>query len=196
MCQRAVAAGVLACESCEIAAETAASTEELGRRRALGLLDHVVDRGRKIVDAGAWHDDGIATTMCFLGDAKKFTAIVFAELYVEVLAFYLQLPCLNKIIHVCKKPRSLGRSPGKREADFLADPMSCEYLVSGRFSRGLAPPAALLGRLVRNREIDLLFECVYAGDEDLNLVPDFVAAICPAADKTTLRRIEPVKIVG
>jgi hypothetical protein len=38
---------------------------------------------------------------------------------VEMLPFDLQLPCLNKIIHVCKKPRSLGRSPGKREADFL-----------------------------------------------------------------------------
>jgi len=38
---------------------------------------------------------------------------------VKMLTLDLQLPRFDEIIHVCKKPRSLGRSASKREAVFL-----------------------------------------------------------------------------
>jgi hypothetical protein len=88
-------------------------------RRALGLLDYFVDCRGKLIHARARDDNGITATVRFLSDAKEFAAVIFAEFHVEMLALYLQLPCLDEIIHVCKKPRSLGRSASKREAVFL-----------------------------------------------------------------------------
>jgi hypothetical protein len=88
-------------------------------RRALGLLDYFVDRGSKLIHACARDDDGITATVCFLSDAKEFAAVILAEFYVKMLTLDLQFPRLDEIVHVCKKPRSLGRSASKREAVFL-----------------------------------------------------------------------------
>jgi hypothetical protein len=85
------------------------------------VIDHVVDRGRKFFHARARDNDGIAAAMCFLGNPEELAALIFAQFHVEMLAFDLQLPRLNQIIHVCKKRRSLGRFSSKREVDFLAE---------------------------------------------------------------------------
>src|SRR5205807_4999881 len=101
-----------------------ASGEHLHRRGALGVLDHVIDRCGKSIDARARDDDGVAAAVGFLGNAQEFAPVVLTELDVKILAFDLQLPGLDEIIHFCKKPRSLGRSAWKREADFLAEKVS------------------------------------------------------------------------
>jgi len=90
-------------------------------RRALRLLDYIIDCRGKLIHARTWDDDGITATVRFLGDAEEFAAVVLTEFYVKMLSLYLQLPCLDEIIHVCKKPRSLGRSASKREAVFLTE---------------------------------------------------------------------------
>ena len=103
----------------------------LRRRGSFGVVDHFVDRRGEIIDAGARHNDCIAAAMRFLSYAKELAPIVLAELNVETLSFDLQFPYLNEIIHVCKKPRSLGRLPNKRKADFLiGKPPSWRGLVN------------------------------------------------------------------
>jgi len=83
-----------------------------------GVLDYFVNRSRKFVHARARDDDRVTTTVRFLGDAQEFSPVVLAEFHMEMLALDLQVPRLNEIVHVCKKPRSLGRSVSKREAVF------------------------------------------------------------------------------
>jgi hypothetical protein len=45
--------------------------------------------------------------MSFFGDAQEFPALVFSELYVEMLAFYLQFSRLDDVIHFPLKPPTL-----------------------------------------------------------------------------------------
>src|SRR5579864_459 len=75
----------------------------LGRLNSLRMLNHVIDRCRKIINSRAGHDDCVAATMRFLRNTKEFAAIVFAELDVEMLAFDLQLPGLYEVIHSYEK---------------------------------------------------------------------------------------------
>jgi len=93
--------------------------EKLSRRAPLGVINHFIDRRGEIINPSTRDDDGIPPSVRFFGDAEKLAAIVLAELDVEIFPFDLQLPRLNEIIHVCKKPRSLGRLTPKRKADFL-----------------------------------------------------------------------------
>src|SRR5438270_4331386 len=92
----------------------------LRRRRPFSVIDHVIDRVRKFLHARARDDDGVTTSVRFLGDAKEPAAVVLAEFHVEALSFDLHLPRLDEIIHVPKKPRSLGRFAAKREAVFFS----------------------------------------------------------------------------
>ncbi len=45
--------------------------------------------------------------MSFFGDAQEFPALVFSELHVEMLAFYLQFSRLDDVIHFPLKPQTL-----------------------------------------------------------------------------------------
>ena len=74
----------------------------LSRRGSLCVIDHVIDRRRELLHAGAGDYDGVASAMSFLGNAEEFAAIVLAEFHVEVLAFDLQLPGLYEVIHFGK----------------------------------------------------------------------------------------------
>src|SRR4029077_11715730 len=71
----------------------------LRRRRPFGVLDHVINSGREILNARARYDDCVPAAVGFLGDPEEFNAIVFAEFNVEMLPFDLQLPRLDEIIH-------------------------------------------------------------------------------------------------
>ena len=77
--------------------------QNLRWRDPLSLLDHVVDRRGKIIDARAGHDDRVTAAVRFLRDAEKFAAVIFAELHVEMLTFDLQLPSLYEVIHCYEK---------------------------------------------------------------------------------------------
>ena len=72
------------------------------RRRVLGVLDYFVYRGGKLIHPRARDDDRVAATVCFLGDAKEFAAVVLTKFDVKMLTLDLQLPRFDKIIHVCK----------------------------------------------------------------------------------------------
>jgi hypothetical protein len=140
--------------------------------RAFGVLDHFVDCSREFIYAGTRDDNRIATTVRFLGDPEEFPTIVFAEFHVEMLAFDLQVPGLDEIIHVCKKPRSLGRSAAKREAVFLSKKRVCNGFVENRFYGGLTPSRTLFRALLSDGEVDLAFKGVDSRDEHANLAPD------------------------
>jgi hypothetical protein len=66
---------------------------------AVVVCQNFSDRRRKIINAGTRHDDAIAASMSFLSDAQESPAIVFAELYVEMLALDLQFFRLDDVIH-------------------------------------------------------------------------------------------------
>jgi hypothetical protein len=91
----------------------------LRRRAARSVIDHVIDCRREILHARARDDDRIAASVGFLGNPKKFPAVVLPEFDVKMLPLDLQLPGLYEVIHFLgKKRRSLGRLTSKREADF------------------------------------------------------------------------------
>src|SRR5206468_10918164 len=54
---------------------------------------------RKVIDAGTRHNDAVAAAMSFFGDAQESPALIFSELNVEMLAFYLQFSRLDDVIH-------------------------------------------------------------------------------------------------
>ena len=54
---------------------------------------------RKVIDAGTRHDDAVAATMSFFGDAQESPALVFSELHVKMLTLYLQFSRLDDVIH-------------------------------------------------------------------------------------------------
>ena len=62
---------------------------------------------RKVIDAGTRHDDAVAAAMSFFGDAQESPALIFSELHVEMLAFYLQFSRLDDVIHFPLKPPTL-----------------------------------------------------------------------------------------
>src|ERR1700730_5581798 len=144
----------------------------LSRRGALGMLDYVIDCRRKLIHARARDDDGVSTAVGFLGDAKEFSPVILTEFHVKMLTLDLQLPRLDKIIHVCKKPRSLGRLASKREAVFLSKKRVRNDFIDNRFRDGLTPSRALFRALIGDGEVDLAFKRVDSRDEYTNLVPD------------------------
>jgi hypothetical protein len=62
---------------------------------------------RKVIDAGTRHDDAVAATVSFFGDAQESPALVFSELHVKMLAFYLQFSRLDDVIHFPLKAPTL-----------------------------------------------------------------------------------------
>ena len=58
----------------------------------LGVLDYFVYRGGKLIHPRARDDDRVAATVCFLGDAKEFAAVVLTKFDVKMLTLDLQLP--------------------------------------------------------------------------------------------------------
>jgi hypothetical protein len=77
------------------------------RRRVFRPREHLSDGGGKVVDTGARDNDGIAAPVSFFGDAQEFSAIVLAELDVEMLAFDLKLFRLDNMVHL-RRPECNG----------------------------------------------------------------------------------------
>jgi hypothetical protein len=68
--------------------------------RAFCVFDDLADGGSEVVHSGAGHYYGIAPTMCFFGNAQKFSPVVLAKLNVKMLALDLKLPGFDDVIHV------------------------------------------------------------------------------------------------
>ena len=67
--------------------------------RAFVVRQNFSNCRRKVIDAGARHDDAIATAMSFFSDAQESPALIFSELHVEMLALNLQFSRLDDVIH-------------------------------------------------------------------------------------------------
>src|SRR6266567_2200389 len=78
--------------------------------RAVVIHQNFSDRRRKVVHAGAGHDDAVPASMSFFGDAQESPAVVFAELDVEMLALDLQFSRLDDVIHFSLRPPTLPQS--------------------------------------------------------------------------------------
>jgi hypothetical protein len=96
-----------------LAAGTAASTERESAVQRLSWRGFAVGKNfgndrRKIINAGARHDDAVPAPMSFLNDTQEFTAVVLPELDVEVLALNLQFSRLDDVVHFALRPPSLG----------------------------------------------------------------------------------------
>lgn len=64
---------------------------------------HFTDRRGEVAHAGARNNDRVPAAMRFLGDAKEFSAIVFAKLDVKTLSFDLKLLCFDNAVHFRKR---------------------------------------------------------------------------------------------
>jgi hypothetical protein len=108
--------------------------------------ENLSNRRRKLIDAGARHDDAVAATVSFLGDAQESPAVVLTEFHVEMLALDLQLSRLNDVIHFYLRPPTLPYPVWAMEAKSVA---------FGNFSRrGLFgwrdPPTSGMSRMSRH----------------------------------------------
>jgi hypothetical protein len=101
------------CGKESLAAGTAAATERESAVQRLSWRGFAVGKNfgndrRKIINAGARHDDAVPAPMSFLNDTQEFTAVVLPELDVEMLALNLQFSRLDDVVHFALRPPSLG----------------------------------------------------------------------------------------
>jgi hypothetical protein len=67
---------------------TLISTEASGHS-ARGVLGHLIDSRGKFTYTRARHNDGVAATVRFLGNAQESSPLILAELHMKVLALDL-----------------------------------------------------------------------------------------------------------
>jgi hypothetical protein len=108
-------APVCAARSKTIAADIAASTERESAVqrlswRGFAVRENLSNRRRKVIHAGAWHDDAVPASMSFFGDAQESPAVVLAELHVKMLTLDLQFSRLDDVIHFSLRPPTLPHS--------------------------------------------------------------------------------------
>lgn len=104
---------------------------------------------RKVVDAGTRHDDAVAAAMSFFGDAQEFPALIFSELHVEMLAFYLQFSRLDDVIHLPLKPQTLPHpiwGMEEKSAEFV-------QILWARHARSPSLPSAAVTLWIRGGQI-------------------------------------------
>ena len=63
---------------------------------------------RKVINAGARHDDAVAAAVSFLCDTQEPAAFIFPELDIEVLTLDLQFFRLDDVVHFALRALSLG----------------------------------------------------------------------------------------
>jgi len=76
--------------------------------RGFAVCQNFSNDRRKVINAGARHDDAVPAPMSFLSDTQEFTAVVLPELDVEMLALNLQFFRLDDVVHFALRPPSLG----------------------------------------------------------------------------------------
>src|SRR6476660_7629565 len=76
--------------------------------RGFAVCQNFSNDRRKVINAGARHDDAVAAAMSFLSDAQEFTAVVLPEFDIEMLALNLQFFRLDDVVHFALRAPSLG----------------------------------------------------------------------------------------
>jgi hypothetical protein len=67
--------------------------------RALAVCQNFSNGRRKIINAGARHDDAVPAAVSFLSDTQEFAAVVLPELNIEMLALNLQFFRVDDVVH-------------------------------------------------------------------------------------------------
>ena len=78
--------------------------------RGFAVRKNFSNRRRKVINARARHDDAIAAAVSFLCDTQEFTALIFPELDIEMLALNLQFFRLDDVVHFALRAPSLGHA--------------------------------------------------------------------------------------
>ena len=73
--------------------------------RGFAVCQNFSNDRRKLINAGARHDDAVPTPMSFLSDTQEFTAVVLPELDIEMLALNLQFFRLDDVVHFALRAR-------------------------------------------------------------------------------------------
>src|SRR6266850_3151702 len=81
--------------------------------RGFAVCQNFSNDRRKVINAGARHDNAVPAPMSFLSDTQEFTAVVLPEFDIEMLALNLQFFRLDDVVHFALRPPSLGS--GTRE---------------------------------------------------------------------------------
>src|SRR4249919_1475311 len=76
--------------------------------RGFAVCQNFSNDRRKIINAGARHDDAVPAPMSFLSDTQEFTAVVLPELDIEMLALNLQFFRFDDVVHFALRAPSLG----------------------------------------------------------------------------------------
>ena len=76
--------------------------------RGFAVCQNFSNDRRKVINAGARHDDAVPAPMSFLSDTQEFTAVVLPELDIEMLALNLQFFRLDDVVHFALRAPSLG----------------------------------------------------------------------------------------
>jgi len=85
--------------------------------RPLNARDNRANRRGEFAYARSGNNDGVAAAMSFLGNAKKFAALVLPKLDVEMLPFDLNLFRFQDVVHFpsCwKRSVSISARQGKK----------------------------------------------------------------------------------
>lgn len=160
----------------------------------LVIGQHLTDRSGEFVHARRRHDDRVATTMRFFGDAQKLAAIVLAQFHVKVFAFDLHFAGFDNAIHWNRAAiLAAGLTKGKLIFVF---PRFGTHEFAPKLRINSAPSSdGLLLFVPRDREIDLAFKGIDARDEYTQLVADRKAAPRLASEQSALRRLKCIKII-
>ena len=76
--------------------------------RGFAVCQNFSNDRRKLINAGARHDDAVPAPMSFLSDTQEFTAVVLPEFDIEMLALNLQFFRLDDVVHFALRAPSLG----------------------------------------------------------------------------------------
>ncbi len=85
------------------------------RWRRFAVSKNLSYRRCKVINAGTGDDDAVTAAMSFFSDAQESTAVVFAELHVKMLAFNLQFPRLDDVVHFALRAPTLPHPAGEME---------------------------------------------------------------------------------
>jgi hypothetical protein len=76
--------------------------------RGFAVCQNFSNDRRKVINAGARHDDAVPAPMSFFSDTQEFTAVVLPEFDIEMLALNLQFFRLDDVVHFALRAPSLG----------------------------------------------------------------------------------------
>jgi hypothetical protein len=85
------------------------------RWRGFAVSKNLSYRRCKVINTCAGDDDAVTAAVSFLCDTQESTALIFAELHVEMLALNLQFSRLDDVVHFALRAPTLPHPAGGME---------------------------------------------------------------------------------